>query len=120
LSAWRVHAFNYSGKTNNAEIKKQKNERLLRSSEAILTYLAENGFENKIIKIYRIKDAIRALAFKESINQKSINDTWIFAKLIFINLRPGVKIIRKYQILNRLLPTSLLKMLKKLMARNNK
>src|SRR6185503_5597716 len=42
LSTWRVHSSNYSGKTADAEVKKNKNERLLRSSSAVLNYLIKN------------------------------------------------------------------------------
>lgn len=115
LSVWRVHGFNYSGKTNDAENRRQKNERLVKSSEAILNYLVENRFEKKIIDIYRIKDAIRVLAFKESLNRKTFKDIRVFAGLVFVKIRPDAKVIRKYQVLNRLIPGALFRLIKKVL-----
>lgn len=113
LSVWRVHPSNYSGKTDNVEKKRQKNERLLKSSQAVLDYLVEHKFKNRLIDIYRIKNAIRILVFKEFLNQKRLSDIADFAKLVFIKIKPGFKIIRHYQVLNRLIPTVLFNAMKR-------
>jgi glycosyltransferase involved in cell wall biosynthesis len=114
LSVWRVHSSNYSGITDSGEKKRLKNERLLKSSRAILDYLIEKKFKKELIDIYRIKDATRILAFKEFLNQKSLRDIWGFAHLVFIQIQPRIKIIRKYQIINRLIPNTLFKLMKKI------
>jgi glycosyltransferase involved in cell wall biosynthesis len=114
LSVWRVHSSNYSRKADSGEKKRLKNERLLKSSRAILDYLIEKKFKKEFVDIYRIKDATRGLAFKEFLNQKSLKDIWIFADLVFIQIQPRIKIIRKYQVINRLIPNTLFKLMKKL------
>jgi len=114
LSTWRVHAANYSGKTDDGKKRRAKSERLLKSSRAVLNYVIEKKFKKELIDIYQIKDATRILAYKESLNQKSIKDIWNFAKLVFIQIRPAAKIIWNYQLINRLIPTNLFKLMKKI------
>jgi len=114
LSVWRVHSANYSGKADTIENGCLKNERLLKSSRAVLDYLIKKNFKKKLIDIYQIKDASRVLAHKEGVNKKNLRDIWIFANLVFIQIRPPAKIIWKYQLINRLIPTALFRIIKRI------
>lgn len=114
LSVWRSHAGNYSVKTINAEQQKLKAQRLLTSSAAVLSYLEENNYDKKLVKIYRLKNVNRLIAYKESVKTKTVKDIAHYAKEVFFAIKPGWRLIKKYQVLNRLIPLSLYLFLKKL------
>ena len=107
LSVWRIHTSNYSGKTVSAEKQKAKGERLLRSSEAVLAYLIDHQFNEYIIKVYRLQHVTRAIVFKESLNSKSLADILRYAKNVFFDIKPGWKLIKKHNVINRLIPSPL-------------
>ena len=112
LSAWRDHQSNYSALAKNNEQRIIKQQRLVQSSRAILTYLSDNQFDDKLIKIYKLKDLNRSVALKESLNTKKLSDVLTYAHDVFINIRPEFAIIKKYQVLNRLVPMPLFRFLK--------
>ena len=112
LSAWRDHQSNYSTLAKNKEQRIIKQQRLIQSSRAILTYLSENKFDDKLIKIYKLKDLNRSVALKESLNNKKLSDVFSYAHNVFINIRPDFATIKKYQVLNRLVPMRLFRFLK--------
>lgn len=112
LSVWRVHTLNYSGATKNNSDQKTKGLRLLESSAAVLDYLQQNNFDNRLIKIYKLKHINRQIAYKESEHTKSLDDIFHYAKELIIDVHPSLKLIRKYQVLNRLLPLSIYHFLK--------
>ena len=70
LSVWRAHSYNYSGAGITIEQKIKKGERLLKSSAAILRYVEQKHFSDRIKKIYKLIDATRMIAHKETINKK--------------------------------------------------
>lgn len=112
LSVWRVHRNNYSVGVNSTEQLKAKGQRLLKSSDAILTYLEQNDFDPEIVRLYRVQHLTRSISFKENTGSKQMNDIFKYAYNIFIVLRPGWKIINKYNVLNRLLPMKIFSFLK--------
>ena len=113
MSVWRGHNFNYSGQAKTADQKAQKGSRLLSSSTGILSYLNSNSFDPELVKIYKIIDLSRRLAFKEQLGQKSLVDILKFTSEI-VKIRPSFKIINNYYILNRLIPGQILTILKKI------
>jgi glycosyltransferase involved in cell wall biosynthesis len=114
LSVWRMHVTNYSGELNDATQQKIKNQRLLTSSAAVLKCLEENNYDKALLKIYRLKNSNRFIAYKEASKTKTLKDIWQYAKEIFFDIKPGWHLIKKYQVLNRFLPLSFYLFLKKL------
>jgi glycosyltransferase involved in cell wall biosynthesis len=116
LSVWRGHHHNYSGNAASSDIQLAKTKRLLKSSGAVLEYLQKQNFDPELVKIYKLKDITRRIAYKESCQHKTINDIGVYAKEVFFNIRPGIKAIRKYQVINRMIPTRLFNFLKKIQS----
>jgi len=115
LSIWRIHDENFS----NIKNEKEKMERNIKSMEAILSEILNSDFEEEIKILYSLKTKISRLAIKETLNKKSfldIIDLWLY---IFRNRRVFNKdifrIIKNYTVLNRSLPTSMIKLLKQAM-----
>ncbi|WP_419803126.1 glycosyltransferase family 2 protein [Mucilaginibacter sp.] len=119
LSVWRMHKDNFSVYAALKENQIKKDERLLRSSAAVLKYLIENNFDDYLVKIYQLQDATRQIAFKEISNSKSVNDIYNYAIKVFFNLKPGLKLISKYHVINRLVPLTVLKLIKKTQHHNS-
>jgi glycosyltransferase involved in cell wall biosynthesis len=113
LSVWRIHTSNYSGKTSSIKKRANKGERLLESSSAVLAYLEDNIFNARLIKIYRLQHVTRQVVFKESVNDKKASDILHYATEVFFRIRPGWLLIRKHNVINRLIPTFLLRFLRK-------
>jgi glycosyltransferase involved in cell wall biosynthesis len=115
LSVRRNHSANYSRifklPTEKRLIAEQ---RKVQSSNGILDYLQKNNFDSKLVKIYKVKNLSWELALKEYTGTKNLSDIFNYASEIFFGLRPSVFIIKKYQVFNRLLPTSIFKFLKKI------
>lgn len=116
LSVWRVHTANYSVGIQDAAGQAAKTKRLLNSSFAVLDYLRQNNFDALLVKIYTLKHSNRVIAAKEASKTKSLTDIAIYAKEVFFNIGPDLKLIRKYQVLNRLLPMPVYLFLKKAMG----
>ncbi|HVZ97553.1 MAG TPA: glycosyltransferase [Chitinophagaceae bacterium] len=116
LSVWRIHKNNYSCSFNNLEEKLAKSSRLLPASNAVKKYLEQNKFDQKICNIYRLKDLNRNIAFKETVGTKKLKDILSYAREVFFNIRPDWKMVKKYQVLNRLLPLSIYTLLKKIIV----
>lgn len=112
LSVWRIHKNNFSVYAEFKENRIKKDERLLRSSAAVLKYLFENNFDDYLVRIYQLQDATRQIAFKEISNNKSINDIFNYAVKVFFNIKPGLRLIKKYNVINRLIPLWVLKLIK--------
>jgi glycosyltransferase involved in cell wall biosynthesis len=115
LSIWRIHGGNFS----DIKLDKEKIERNIGSMETVLSEVLNSDFEEEIKILYALKTKISRLAVKETLNKKSfldIIDLWLY---IFRNRRVFNKdifrIIKNYTILNRSLPTSIIKLLKQAM-----
>lgn len=118
LSVWRVHGSNFSVLQSSQQRNIVRQKRSIVSSAAMLKYLNENNFSNYILRVYAIKHANREIAFKESLGAKNISD--ILRYLIrVIKLKPSLKIVKRYNIFNRLLPLKLLNGLKHLKGYKN-
>lgn len=113
LSVWRIHTNNYSGKTVTMEQKVNKGSRLLQSSSAVLAYIKANNYRRNLIKIYQLQHATREIYFKETLNNKTITDILKYSATVFLGIRPGLKQIIKYHVLNRLVPSGLFRFIKK-------
>jgi len=112
LSVWRIHKNNFSVYADFKENRIRKDERLLRSSAAVLKYLLENNFDDYLVRIYQLQDATRQIAFKEISNNKKISDIFNYAVKVFFNIKPGLRLINKYHVINRLVPLNMLKLIK--------
>jgi len=112
LSVWRVHEFNYTTRTSIRDHQIRKEERLIHSSGAVLSYLENNHFDNKLVKIYRLRDATRKIVFKEFLETKGIKDILYYTFHVFFQIRPHWRLIMKYNVIIRLFPSSLILFLK--------
>ncbi|RYY07742.1 MAG: glycosyltransferase family 2 protein [Sphingobacteriaceae bacterium] len=113
LSVWRIHKSNFSISRVVKQNQINNKQRLLKSSSAVLHYLQENNYDKSIIKIYRIQDIIRYMLYKELLNEKNMSDIVKYASNIFFKIKPGWKLLKKYNLLNRLVPLSVLSRIKK-------
>jgi len=113
LSVWRMHKDNFSVHASLKENQAKKDKRLLESSAAVLKYLVENNFDKELITIYSLQDATRQIAFKESVDTKKISDIFKYAFKVFFEIKPGLRLINKYNVINRLIPLHILKLVKK-------
>ena len=113
LSVWRMHKNNFSVFAELKENQIKKDKRLLQSSAGVLKYLIENNFDQKLITIYSLQDATRQMAFKESTNNKKISDIVDYAFKVFFKIKPGLRLINKYNVMNRLIPLNIMKLVKK-------
>jgi glycosyltransferase involved in cell wall biosynthesis len=113
LSVRRNHSANYSKLLRLSNEKRLiAEQRKVRSSSAILGYLEKNNFDSKLVKIYKVKILTRELALKEYTGTKNLSDIFNYTSEIFFNLKPNITIIKKYQVLNKLVPTPVVKFLK--------
>ena len=115
LSIWRIHRKNFSGNkqptsTNNKAI------RSLSSMNAVRDGILNGDFSLDLKEIYTLKIKVADLAYKESVNQKSIADIldlWVYVLTNLNHIEENkLTIIKKYTLINRALPTFLLKFLK--------
>ena len=116
LSIWRIHGNNFSETNFDLEIYQVKNQRSIASMEAVLSSLSASEFSPDIIQLYSLKNKVVKLAMKEQLEQKYLADILDLWLTLIINIRffglNFIKIIKNYTILNRTLPTSILKLLK--------
>ncbi len=120
LSVWRGHGSNYSLSAATKEMQMIKGKRLLNSSNAVLHYLENEKFDKKLIKIYRLKNLTNKLSYKETFHTKTIKDITNYAFEIFFRIKPKWKLLKKYHVLNRLIPTVIFNFLKSSLTRSNK
>jgi glycosyltransferase involved in cell wall biosynthesis len=120
LSVWRVHGDNYSLKKNSKEYAIFKTQRLLKSSFEMLSFLEHHNYDPMIVKIYKLKNLTRLIAFKENVHKKRIIDILNYAYNVFVILRPNWKQIKNYHVINRLIPTDFLQFLKNCRRLTNK
>jgi glycosyltransferase involved in cell wall biosynthesis len=112
LSVWRIHRSNYSAQSIIQDERTKKAQRMEKSSEAILSYLQQHDFSKKIIKMYRLQNASRRISSKEDLRNKSIRDIIEYSYEVFFKIRPSLRMLGKYRVANRLIPTVLLQLLK--------
>lgn len=117
LSVWRVHSSNYSVAEKGAPPQQLKTQRLLQSSDAVLNWLQERDYDNTITKIYNLKHSNRMIASKEVAGTKSFTDIAIYIRELLLHIQPGFKLVRNYQVLNRLLPLPVYLFLKRVFGK---
>lgn len=115
LSIWRIHGKNYSnGSVTNTQ--KAQLKRKLESLEAVVSNLHYVKLAKEIEELYKLKNKILRLYLKEKSEEKSLADIislWLFIFNIFVIYGKHTwEIIKNYPILNRTLPTFLLRQLK--------
>ncbi len=111
LSAWRNHGGNYS-LIASEQVQISKGKRLLSSSDALLNYLVTHKYDKEVTDIYKLKNLTAHLAFKELTDTKSFRDIAVYFKDVFFTIKPGLHLVKQYHVLNRLIPTSLFKIMK--------
>ncbi len=112
LSSWCVHGNNYSSAVSIDKIS-IKNNRLLNSSIAVLSYLYTHSNDTFLIKMYCLQHANRKIHFKELIKNKDISDILSFSHTIFVKHFYSPLILFRYKAFNRLIPQVVLSFLKK-------
>lgn len=113
LSVWRIHRSNFSISTEVKQNQINNRQRLLKSSTAVLNYLKSHNYDKSLVKIYQIQDITRYMLYKELLNQKKISDIFKYASNLFFDIRPSWKLMKKYNLLNRMVPLSVIHLLKK-------
>lgn len=116
LSVWNVHTSNYSI-VNSKYGLSNKDQRLLNSSDCILKYLEKENFSSEFVKLYRLKNVLRKLFFKEQINDKQFRDLFQLFVALFKYGPYSVGVLRNYNVINRFLPTSVILLAKKVFKR---
>lgn len=111
LSAWRNHGGNYS-LIATGKVQISKGKRLLSSSDALLNYLVTHKYDKQVTDIYKLKNLTAHIAFKELTNTKSFRDIAVYFKDVFFTIRPGMLLVKRYHVLNRLIPTPLFRIMK--------
>lgn len=114
LSMYRIHGKNDSNRKYSSDI--DKTNRDLKCLEAILSAILQNDFQADIKKLYLLKTKVADISLKEQLKQKSFHevlDIWLYVMSnIKIFKQDIFRIIKAYTILNRSIPTSVLKLLK--------
>jgi glycosyltransferase involved in cell wall biosynthesis len=114
LSIWRVHSSNFSSRHYSKEKVTINQKRLLTSSAFVLDYVEKNNYDDRLVKIYKLIDASRMITFKESYGRKTVADTWSYAYHVFFNIKPGFKMIVKYNVFGRLMPPAMMQYIRKI------
>ncbi|NJL76458.1 MAG: glycosyltransferase family 2 protein [Saprospiraceae bacterium] len=115
LSVWRVHGKNYSGKVRTKEAVAKRHQRLLQSSIGTLHQLKKmEGIPSGLIDLYAFKHQIRVISHKEKEGKKTWNDILQFWRYYRFENKQSAKVLKQYSVRNRLIPQSLIKILKKI------
>ncbi|MEM9888876.1 MAG: glycosyltransferase family 2 protein [Bacteroidota bacterium] len=114
LTVWRVHGNNYSGKRKTKTELRKKEEQLLASSAGTLAQLKKlQKLPESILKLYEFKHQMRTISMKEKLGEKSFSDIFNFFTYFCFNNQQKRRVLQKYSAFNRLIPQSLLRLLKK-------
>ncbi|HSC54373.1 MAG TPA: glycosyltransferase family A protein [Phnomibacter sp.] len=100
-SVWFVHSNNYSGKGGEALLQKQA--RLKTSSQCILDLLQNGTYPGWLKKTYRLKHAVRCIAWQEAAGNKTLGDAWQFLQSSILSGQHKFSTLLKYHAFNRLL-----------------
>jgi len=114
LSIWRVHGNNFSNRNLSREKMMENQARLLNSSASVLQYLSEHSYDKDIIKIYQLLDATRKISFKESYDYKKGSDIFNYAYHVFFKIKPRWRIIWAYNVIDRMVPSIFIPVIRKL------
>lgn len=118
LSVWRIHGKNFSANRSKMDSSKlrQRANRNLASVEAVLSTLSMLGVSEEVRRIYYLKTHALALSIKEQFHEKTWIDISRFCQILmsesaFFGLSM-LQVIKNYKLLNRILPNSLITMIK--------
>jgi len=103
LSVWLVHGGNYSIGQSLVESRRAKQQRLERSSAAILHLITAGEYPPWLQSAYRLKHLVRQMVWKETNGTKSFKDRLLFFKACFVSLRFSPSLLWHYRVVNRLL-----------------
>jgi len=113
LSIWRIHSKNFS--VEKLDIKKI--QRVVEGIEFVCSEILRNDFATELKKLYLLKNYIIKLVAKEITGEKSLSDVIRLWNYILSNFslfdKNTFSIIKNYKVLNRSIPTFMLKWLKK-------
>lgn len=113
LSIWRIHTSNFS---RNKAADQRKLQRSLDSVQAVLHQMSVLNFDEEIRRLYELKTLSLSLSIKEQLGQKSWADMLNLLGSISDNTRffgwDIIDIVQKQHLINRILPTSLVRLLK--------
>jgi glycosyltransferase involved in cell wall biosynthesis len=114
LSVWRVHGKNYSGKVKTKEAISKRHQRLLQSSTGTLTQLKElPTIPSDLVNLYAFKHQIRIISNKEKEGKKTLKDIFNFWRYYRFQNKQSAKVLKRYSIRNRLIPQSVITLLKR-------
>ena len=113
LSIWRIHTTNFS---QNKSADSYKLQRSLNSVEAVLKQMSVLDFDEELRRLYQLKTMSLSLAIKEQLEQKTWSDIMHLLRCMSDNARffgwDIVEIVKNQHLLNRILPTPVIKLLK--------
>ena len=116
LSTWRIHGGNFSAQPERSHV-----ERMRHGMKAVLASVVSGPFDDEIKALYVLKTKVTDVAAREAVGEKSLRDVadlwlWLLEHRRFF--RGDLwRIIDRYTLLKRSLPTRLLYALKALAPR---
>ena len=115
LSTWRIHGGNFSAQPDRSHV-----ERMRHGMKAVLASVVSGPFDDEIKALYVLKTKVADVAAKEVAGERSVRDVvdlWLWV-IRHRRLFKGdlLRIINRYTLLKRSLPTRLLYVLKGLAA----
>jgi glycosyltransferase involved in cell wall biosynthesis len=120
LSVWRVHGENYSEvdkEKRYSSLARTKDERSRDSLNAVLSAVLTGDFEPDLKMLYTLKTKVSRIALSERAGNKSyadVIDLWKYLMSTFkVFGKESFEIMRSYTVLNRTLPTPVLRLTKR-------
>ncbi|MBC8109639.1 MAG: glycosyltransferase family 2 protein [Verrucomicrobia bacterium] len=118
LSVVRAHSQNFSRFIQDKSVIAKKMKRLLDSSVALNDFVQTHDFEVELKRLFAFSYAVRKVAFEEEYGKKTVGQVAELWKMAWHIAKPWEtdfwKIVKNYTLINRSLPSSWLKSLKKL------
>jgi glycosyltransferase involved in cell wall biosynthesis len=117
LSIWRIHGGNFSAQQRPADV-----GRVQRGMDAVLALVVSGQFDDEIKVLYVLKTRVARVAAKETTGEKSVQDVldmWLWV-IQHRRLFSGDvwRVIHRYTLVKRSLPTCILRLLKVLARRH--
>jgi glycosyltransferase involved in cell wall biosynthesis len=103
LSVWKVHGGNFSVTAFANAQNLSKQQRLLASSGAVLKAMEIAGMPQQWKNLYKLKDGVRKIFFKEMSHTKTMNERFRFFKDFILSGKYKLSTLHHYRALNRLL-----------------
>ena len=100
LSVWHIHENNYSGK--GGEAMQTKQQRMKRSSLAVLDAMQQHHFPTWLQQLYSLKHSVREMHWKEVEQTKTLADNIRFLKEVILKGRHSLSALWHHHAFNRL------------------